>query len=202
MSIVLPSQSSSTATSARALQFLGEGHSLEVTAAACGVSVSRISQLLSDEEFASKVATLRYQALVKQSKRTEVYEELEDSLLEKLKASLCMIFDPMKLARLLQVISVAKPKSAFIPSDLPSAQQTVSLTIPSLVINRFTTNTFNQVVEIHSETPAPAQTLVTIQSKALDSLARTRALQNERTENVYFPTPALSRPETSSAPAN
>jgi hypothetical protein len=192
-----PSATTSTATSERALTFLGEGHSLEVTAAACGVSVSRISQLLADENFAAKVATLRYQALVKQSKRTDVYEELEDTLLEKLKASLCMIFDPMKLARLLQVISVAKPKNTFIPSDLPSAQQTVALTIPSLVINRFTTNTFNQVIEIHAAEKQETQTLLTIQSKTLDSLVRSRPPKEN--PNVYLPPPIFSDAETSSA---
>jgi hypothetical protein len=185
MSAVLPATGSlgnfspsspgpSSATEERALKFLGEGHSLEITAAACGVSISRISQLLSSEDFSAAVATLRYSNLVKQSKRTEAYEELEDTILARLKQNLSLIFDPMKLARLLQVIATSKPKSSFIPSDLPSAQQTVSLTIPSIVVNQFTTNTFNQVVEINSPAASSPQTLVTIQSSALAKLSGAR----------------------------
>lgn len=166
-----------TATAERALKFLGEGHSLEVTAAACGVTLSRVSQLLADENFAARVASARYASLLRASDRTQKYEKIEDSILDKLEKSLCMIFDPLKLARLLQVISAAKPKNVFTPSDLPAAQPTVALNIPQVVVNRFTTNIFNQVVEViegNSDSNVKKQTLVTIQSKALDALAKSR----------------------------
>ena len=163
----------SSATEERALKFLGEGHTLEVTAAACGVTVSRISQLLAQDEFSNKVAELRYASLLKRAHRTDSYEEIEDTLLRKLKESLALIFDPMKLARLLQVISSSKPKSTILPSDLPQTQNVVALSMPTLIVNKFTTNLDNQVVEIHSDsTPNAPQTLVTIQSSALDRLSK------------------------------
>lgn len=192
--------STTTATEERALRFLGEGHTIEVTASACGVSVSRISQLLSDENFAARVAQLRYDRLLQNGKRLDAYEEIEDKVLARLKESLSMIFDPLKLARILQVIAGAKPRTTFQPAELPAAQQVVPLVLPQFVVNHFTTNIHNQVTEIHSEQKAP-QTLVTIQSSALERLSAAssqKRLQNDRiTEQI----PAPQTERTFHAPA-
>ena len=69
-----------TLTEERALALLGSGVSPTAVAASLGITDSRISQLLSDENFAAEVATLRYQNLQKHNARDSAYDSLEDEV--------------------------------------------------------------------------------------------------------------------------
>ena len=60
------------------------GHWPEQTASAVGLSVSRISQLLSDPEFSAQVAELRFNNLQKHNERDSAYDTMEEKLLKKL----------------------------------------------------------------------------------------------------------------------
>lgn len=81
-----------TATEEKALALLGQGFDPSVVASACGVSPSRISQLLSREDFSESVALRRYEELQKNNIRDGKYDSLEDKLIEKLEGSLAMVF--------------------------------------------------------------------------------------------------------------
>jgi hypothetical protein len=149
-------------TDERALHLLGSGIPPESVAAACGVSVSRISQLLSDPEFTSKVAELRFHALEKHNITDNKYDEMEDKLLDKLKDCLPFIaMDPMKLLKAVQVINGAKRRGASSPDQIQAQNTVVQLVMPQVLIQKFTTNINNQVIH------AGDQTLTTIPSHTL-----------------------------------
>lgn len=149
-------------TEERALHLLGSGIPPETVAAACGVSVSRISQLLSDPEFTSKVAELRFQALDRHNQTDAKYDALEDRLLDSLKDCLPLIqMEPLKLLKAIQVINAAKRRGISSPDQITQQSQVVQLVMPQVLVQKFTTNIHNQVIQ------AGEQTLQTIPSTVL-----------------------------------
>ena len=96
-----------SSTEDRALALLGSGLGPEVVANALGVTVSRISQLLSDENFSAKVAQHRYEALSKHNARDEKYDVLEDALITRLEDCLPLMHRPMEVLKAISVIKVA-----------------------------------------------------------------------------------------------
>lgn len=155
-----------TAAESKALDLLGRNFPPEVVANTVGLSASRISQLLSQEEFAKEVVERKYRALAAQTSRDTKADELEDLLLEKLKNSLSMVFDPMKIARLYQVVNAAKRRGIDSSEQMSGMNKStvVQLNIPTQVFQQFTTNIHNQVIQ------AGSQQLLTIQSSKLASL--------------------------------
>lgn len=178
-------------TESRALELLGSGAAPEQVAAACGVSVSRISQLLSDTEFAAAVADLRFQSLSKHNTRDSEYDNMEDALLERMKNLLPLMMRPMEVLRAISVINAAKRRGASAPSQVTQSGATVvNITLPQIIVDRFTnarivTNSDNQVVK------AGEQDLVTMQSGTLfkqvkgaaDDEFSTRAAANKAIED-------------------
>ncbi len=163
-------------TETRALKLLGSGLGPEAVAAACGVSVSRISQLLSDTEFAAEVASLRYDALNKHNERDAAYDALEDKLLVQLKASIPLLMRPMEITRVLSAINAAKRRGQSSPDSVLNQQTVVSLVLPVKIMNKFSVNLNNQVIS------AGDQELVTIQSSELKNMSSARLGNNH--ENV------------------
>lgn len=153
-----------TATESKVLTLLGQGFAPEMVATAVGVTPARISQLLSQDEFAQQVAELRYKQLAAHTERDSKYDTLEDQILERLKQSLSMVFDPMKLAKLLSVVNSAKRRGAAAPEHLTTQQTVVQLNIPTAILQQFTTNINNQVVK------AGQQDLITVQSANMTAL--------------------------------
>lgn len=156
--------STTTATESRALSLLGQGLGPEVVAAAIGVSVSRISQLLSDPQFSSQVADLRYKNLSKHNARDNEYDTMEDTLLAKLKDLLPFMMRPMEVLKAIQVINQAKRRGSSAPEAITSQQTVVQLVMPTQILQSFTTNINNQVVK------AGDQELVTVQSANMTKL--------------------------------
>jgi len=159
-------------TEERALKLLGDGFAPEQVASAIGVSPSRISQLLSDESFSQQVAELRYKTLAAHTERDSAYDSIEDQLLIKLKSSLSMLFDPMKIVKILQVINAAKRRGQSSQEQISAAQTVVQLNMPTQIYQQFVTNINNQVIK------AGSQDLITVQSSQMAGLlAASQALQ-------------------------
>ena len=165
-----------TSTEDRALALLGAGIAPGAAAASLGITESRISQLLSDENFASKVAELRFQNLAKHNARDNAYDALEDNLLERLADCLPLMHRPMEILKAIQVINAAKRRGSSTPESIIEKQQIIQLSIPLQIINKFQTNIAGQVTEIH--TANSTQNLLTIQSGSLDALVRERRNAN------------------------
>jgi hypothetical protein len=165
--MTLPSHSSlpsPTSTESRALSLLGQGIGPEMVASAVGVSVSRISQLLSDSGFSAKVAELRYENLAKHNIRDSAYDALEDSLVEKMKDCIAYMVRPIEILKAIQIINSAKRRGSSAPEALLAQKEVVSLVMPVQIVQQFTTNINNQVIQ------AGTQELVTIQSGNMNSL--------------------------------
>ncbi len=162
-----------TSTEERALALLGSGVAPVVVASSLGVSESRISQLLSDDAFASQVATLRYESLQKHNARDGAYDDLEDKLIEKMQDCIPLMHRPMEILKAISVINAAKRRGQSTPESIVEKQQIIQLQIPVQIINKFQTNLQGQVTTI-TTSDSKEQNLLTIQSGSLDSLIRER----------------------------
>src|ERR1017187_4222665 len=161
--------STRNSTETKALTLLGQGIKPEIVASACGVSISRISQLLSDEQFMAELCELRYGYLQKHNERDDKYDTLEDKLLKQFESMSNTLFDPMKILKAIQVLNAAKRRGASAPEQVVSQSTVVNLLMPMSIIQKFTTNINNQVIN------AGEQTLQTIQSHTLLDAARKKA---------------------------
>lgn len=137
---------STTSTEERALQLLGLGIPPEATANALGVSVSRISQLLSEENFAQKVSTLRFNNLQKHSIRDNKYDELEDKLLEKLETSMPFMLKPNQILHAIRTVNMAKRRGQAATEQHVATKNVVNLVLPKTIVEKFTVNVNNQVI--------------------------------------------------------
>ena len=167
-------------TDERVLKLLGAGLPPETVAASIGITASRISQLLSDEEFASKVADLRYQALAKHNERDGGYDEMEDELLKRMKDLIPLMHRPMEILKAIQIINSAKRRGASTPEAITQKQTVIQLTIPVQILNQIKTNAQGQVVSVGEKS------LVTIQSGNLDALrnGQLKGIADERAQRV------------------
>ena len=160
--------STTTTTEERALKLLGQGVPPTAVASALGVDVSRISQLLSDETFASRLVELKFESLSKHNERDSAIDQMEDKLLEQLKYALPMMTRPMEIIRAFAIINAAKRRGASAPESITAKQTVVNLNIPQILLQQFTTNVHNQVVQVGE------QSLLTIPSANLLKQAEAR----------------------------
>ena len=154
-------QGLTTATEERALKLLGTGVSAEQVAAALGVTPARISQLLSDESFASQVADLKYSNLLSHSERDNKLDTLEDSLIQKIEMLTPLIMRPMEAIKALQIVNGAKRRGSQGLSAASPVTQVVQIAMPTQIVHKFVTNIQNQVIQTGE------QQLLTIQSGTL-----------------------------------
>lgn len=145
----------------RLLQLLGSGVSPAIAATAVGCSESYVSQLMSTEEFAAKVAQLRFDNLQSNTKRDGRIDSLEDKLLDKMEETLPYVSRPAELTRMFQIINGAKRRGANINEQMPVANQVVNLMIPQLTINNFVLSSQKEIVEVDGKS------LVTMPAKNL-----------------------------------
>ncbi len=157
-----------SATESRAIALLGQGLGAETVAATVGVSVSRISQLISDPVFMEEVASLRFKNLQKHNDRDSAYDSMEDTLVEKLRDLLPMMFRPMEVLKAISVINAAKRRGHSNPDMVLNQQTVVSINLPKQLINKYTVNVNNQVIS------AGDQELLTMQSGSLQSMISAR----------------------------
>ncbi len=145
----------------KALKLLGAGHGPEIVAQACGVSTSRISQLLSTPEFAASVMELRYESLQKHNDRDDSYDSLEDTLIKKMKDIIPFMMKPGEVLAAIRIINGAERRGVSSPANEGTHTTTVNITLPSIITQQFVTNINNQVIK------AGSQELVTIQSSGI-----------------------------------
>lgn len=150
-----------TNTEDRALALLGQGFPATVVAATCGVSESRISQLLSDPDFAAQVAELRFENLQKHNERDLEADSLETKLLKKFDDLLPLMTRPMEVARAYQIVNQAKRRGTSNADAVLQKQTVIQLNLPTQIIQQFQVNKQNHVIQ------AGDQTLLTLQSGAL-----------------------------------
>lgn len=150
-----------TGTSSRALTLLGQGIPANIVASTCGVTEARISQLISNPEFAAQVAELRFNNLQKHNERDSHYDALEDDLLKRLKDLLPLMMRPMEVLKAIQVINAAKRRGSSAPDSTVQQQTFINLVIPTQIVQKFQLSQDNHVLQ------AGEQELITLQSGSL-----------------------------------
>ncbi len=156
-----------SSTEERVISLLGQSLPLETVANAIGITVSRVSQISSDPKCAERISKLRYETLLQHNKRDDSYDAIEDTLLEKLRGSIPLLIRPMEIVKTIQVINMAKRRGS--ASEISAPQQmspVVQLTMPTQVVQSFTTNIHNQVIS------AGSQELITIPSGNMQNLLK------------------------------
>jgi hypothetical protein len=135
-------------------QLLGTGLSNEIVASAVGCDQSYISQLLADEQFAAEVTALRVVALTANSERDKNIDSIEDRLIGKLSEAVDMglIYKPGDVLRSFAVVNAAKRRGVAAHEGAKVREAVVTLTIPTVVINQFVTNTLGEVIEVDGQT--------------------------------------------------
>ena len=162
----------------RILELLGTGLSPEIVASAAGVTPSYISQLLSEPSFSAQVTQLRFDNLQSATNRDRKYDDIEDALIAKMQDLLPMMYKPLEVLRAITVINGAKRRGASAPETIHMNNTVVNLVIPTQILQKFTVNSANQVVEVfsssHGDTDksqnikeTTGQTLVTMPSSTL-----------------------------------
>jgi hypothetical protein len=166
--------STTTSIEDRALTLLGQGVPPTAVANALGVDPSRISQLLSQEDFAQKVIERKFESLSKNNERDLSIDQIEDALIKKLENCLPFMTRPMEILKSFQVLNQAKRRGQTAPEDLSQKQTIIQLNIPTIILDKFQTNVHNQVVQVGE------QSLVTIQSgQMIKQLERSNAITLE-----------------------
>ena len=153
-----------SSTESRALELLGAGVGPEQTASALGLSVSRISQLLSQDNFATLVAEKRFTNLLSHSQRDSRADKIEELLLEKLENVIPYMIKPFEIIRAYQVVNSAKRRGQSAPESLTQQHTVINLNMPIQVVQHFQANAQNQVIR------AGQQELLTIQSGKMKDL--------------------------------
>lgn len=176
MNTALAHSTANKSTEDKALELLAAGYDQVVVANSLGISQSRISQLLSDSEFARKLAESRFVQLQKHNETDNVYDSLEKKALSALERTLPLVMDPMKLAIIITRLNQAKRRGSSAPESLVRQKPTVRLNINAAVVAKFSINGSNQVVStiVDNET----QDLVTIQSSGIQRLLNEHAKQS------------------------
>jgi NADPH:quinone reductase-like Zn-dependent oxidoreductase len=160
-------------TQQRALALLSTGISATQVAAAIGISDSAISQMVADPEFASQLVDAKFINLSKHTERDTATDALESKLLNKLDKTVDMIINPMQILKAYQIVNAAKRRAQQSDSILQNQAPTVSITVPVLIANQFTTDVNNQAISIGEHS------LVTIQSGNVEKLASNLLLRKE-----------------------
>lgn len=155
-------------------ELLGLNLPNKTVASAVGVSESYISQLLSEESFAAEVQELRVKVLAEHANRDKGYNDLEDTLLERVRELVPMMVRPMEVVRALQVVNGATRRAA--PAELAANAQpsVVVLQLPNAIINKFVVNAQKQIVEVEGET------ISTMSAKGV--LGKLEAMRNQGAE--------------------
>lgn len=164
----------------RAIKLLGSGTPGTAVAQACGVSESRISQLMSMDDFKEEVNGLKFQNLQKHNDLDSMYDDMETQVAKSLKEMIPLIMRPGDLLKAAQVLNTMKRKGNSASEQVATQSTVVNLLMPISVVQKFTTNVNNQVIH------ANGQTLETIQGRSLLDAAKNKAesLSNQRKDYV------------------
>lgn len=147
------------------LSYLSRGCSNEDAAAACGISTSRVSQIITEPEFAERLQSARFAHAVQYQERDLSWDSAEDKLLEKLHEAIPVMHKPAEILSALRIVNGATRRAVTSPDQIAATKSTVSLIIPTVALSRFVANAQNQVVQ------AGTQSLITIQSGVLSNMA-------------------------------
>ena len=164
----------------RVISLLAAGVSPVQVASSVGCSPSYITQLMSEDDYVKdQVAKKKIAKISEHIQLDEIYDRLEAKLAKKLETALVFEQDPVKIAKMLQMVNGLKRKNSGV-TDVGTAKPVSTVTLPAVLVQQFILNGNNQAVQIGD------QTLLTLPSHNLDNLAAKRipVLQDQRTIDI------------------
>lgn len=155
----------------RAIAMLGSGIPQSQVALALGVTESAVSQWMSGEEFSQEVASRKFEVLNRNTKIDDKYLELEEKLQDKLEKVMPLMTRPREVVAALSAINGTKRRGAqVIDSGVGKSTAIVNLSLPMQIINKYISNSNNQIVEVNDGS-GNQRSLITASSSSLDRLA-------------------------------
>lgn len=186
--VAIKTRSATQSLEEKLLSFLGRGNcSNEDAAAACGISVSRVSQIITEPEFAARLAEEKFKHASAYQERDLSWDSLEDKLLEKAHQMLPMITKPSEVIAMARMANTATRRATSGVNNTSAPKTVVNLFLPNAAMARFVTNGMNQVVQ------AGSQSLITVQAERLATMASTQA-QGEIHDGTLERLPAPETP--------
>lgn len=161
----------------RAVALLASGITPSKVAEICDVDPSRISQLMDSPAFKEQLSEAKFDQATKYTSIDQKLNNLEETVIDGLANTIGMVLDPLKLARVLQVVNGAKRRGTALLGDGLDHVPIVSLTLPTKIVNNFVVNQVNQVVQ------AGGEDLITIQPSQMKELLNEQKsrIANEQT---------------------
>lgn len=169
----------------RILKLLGSGLGGEVVSATVGCDPSYISQLMSDEDFRQKVLALRIESLTADTARDRAIDEIEDVLIEKLKAGLDFLVSTKDILRAYAVINAAKRRGAKATDTTVVNNNIVNLILPRIIVQKYTLSRTGEVVEVEGRplVTVPAQQLLANRKQREDDAKASKAAEIDDSRN-------------------
>jgi len=163
----------------RGLQLLGTGLGPTDVATALGCDPSYISQLLMDQEFATKVLALRVQNLQAHTLRDRNIDAIEDKLIEKLEESVQWLTKPRDILMAFQILNNAKRRGATTQGGLTVNNQVVTINLPPAAKEYYfpKMNAQGEVVQVGEQVTVTASLQTLMQDRIKKKLAEPTAAQ-------------------------
>lgn len=156
----------SSATRTKIISYLGQGVSKTVTAEACGVSASYVSQLLEEEGVLKEIAVVRASKLQRDMEVDDSIATIEKDALAAVGKRLAYVKGPLEAARIFQILNASRRRSeASKLGDDAAESVSVTLVLPRAANVMIEVNTDQQVVAVNGMSIAP------LPSKHLPGLA-------------------------------
>lgn len=152
----------------RIIKLLAAGLPAARVAESLGIDPSYVSQFLSIEENKAAVQDAKFEVLNQHNEADSKLNRLEDKVRDQLEQTIGMIWDPMKLARVFQVVNAAKRRGVERISDISAGSTVVNLNMPQRIVNNFVVNSHNQVIN------AGGEDLITIQPHRIQEMINER----------------------------
>lgn len=154
-------------------ELLGSGLSAEVVSSAVGCDPSYISQLLSEESFASEVAAKRTLSLTAHSRRDASIDSIEDTLLGKLEEAVVagVFYKPRDLLMATSVVNRMIRRGTPAATSGVVVNTVVQLSLPASVVKKYTVNRVGEVVAVEGQTMVTMPAHRLLQQLASPSLA-------------------------------
>jgi hypothetical protein len=157
----------------RAMQLLGSGLSPEIVGTTLGCASEYIHQLLAEDDFRQRVTALRIEALTADTARDKNIDEIEDSLIAKLKENIDYLVSTKDILRAFVFVNAAKRRGVKATDGTVINNTVVNLMLPPAIIQKFATNRLGEVIEVEGKS------LVTVSPQELLAKRKQKQSQNE-----------------------
>lgn len=135
------------------ISFLAAGVSQSAAAAACGISPSYVSQLLTEQGFQEALALKRADSLADNLAYDGRLEQVENIVLSRIEATAPMITDPMKALKALHMLSTVRRRSGTMQQD-QTPTTVITLDLPASTKVAISLSQDKQVIAIDGRSTA------------------------------------------------